>query len=536
MQIVRERPCQRRHHRVSAPMKITIPGGYQSMATDWSIGGSRLDNVDVSTFKIGQQLTLNYELPFQGFDISFDVDVKIVRLVSETDTVAFEHLDLSERANDLMNHFINDLIRGQMGTVEDTICRIDVPVTPISTKPDVNPLEEVPVRRLPIKTILMSAFYIVLGISVFGYLAILLYTNTMRMEVKTAVISKPLLTLKMPMDGMLIPVNLSRDQEVRKGMEIARIVNSKVEQEIEKARSAYEEKKRFKELTEEKFRIESSRMKVYSIVSRTDRQISKAQVDAAAAALEAADTAFARMSQLKAKGLIKSSDYDEALKRREIAQSELKQAEYTLEQNVAVEGISTRRYFNRSVVADLDLLALEVEEKNAELEAAHSQLVQLEQARNNMIIRAPFDGRIVSLNELGNTNVSRDQDILTLEKIEEPTVTAFLTQDEILTVGLNDEASVFLPSSGLKIKAVVTRIDRNSTFLETNKSHYVWNDGKNKSAAVSLKIISKDLPFEIQAGIPAVVLFSKRSTNDIYVKLGDSMRSLAGASDHDTKI
>lgn len=49
-----------------------------------------------------------------------------------------------ERAHQLMSHFIEELVRGSMSPVDDTILRIDIPLTPVSTKPDPNPQGTIP--------------------------------------------------------------------------------------------------------------------------------------------------------------------------------------------------------------------------------------------------------------------------------------------------------------------------------------------------------------------------------------------------------
>ena len=78
-------------------------------------------------------------------------------------------IELGEREAKLMQHFIEDIVRGSMSTIDDTIQRIDVPVTPASIKPDSSPTEEVPLRRWPVKTIAMSATYLAVGLAVFSY-------------------------------------------------------------------------------------------------------------------------------------------------------------------------------------------------------------------------------------------------------------------------------------------------------------------------------------------------------------------------------
>ena len=89
MRIEREKPCQRRHHRVKAPMKVTTPDGYSLMATDWSIGGLRLDEIEGKLPAVNDNWNLTLELPFQGFDIAFEVEARIDRTVKETKTIGF---------------------------------------------------------------------------------------------------------------------------------------------------------------------------------------------------------------------------------------------------------------------------------------------------------------------------------------------------------------------------------------------------------------------------------------------------------------
>ncbi|MDD9909900.1 MAG: HlyD family efflux transporter periplasmic adaptor subunit [Ahrensia sp.] len=518
MKVVREKPSQRRHHRVNAPMKVILDDGSVLTATDWSLGGLRLDGypLELPANKVKQTLTL--QVPFQGFDISFEVDAYVVRVIKESHGVCYEFGELSERARDLLNHFIDDLVRGNMASVDDTICRIDVPVTPISTKPDPNPASDAPVNRLPVKTIVMTAFYSILGLLTFGYLGVLMYSNTMRMEVRSAVVSAPLATIKMPIDGIIRPVRFEMGASVEQGQEIARIENARFESDLTEKRIELDAALRDQRRAQQKYRIEENRMKLYQVISRTDRQIAEAKVTSAREALEAADTAYERLAKLYKKKLVTANKLELATKERAQAESRLKDAEYELERTTAMDSVSGRKHFNhKEFVADLDVFALEIEEANSRVKTIHMQLEKLERQRTAMSILAPYDGKIVSLQQAAHTNVLRNAPLLTIEQRVEPTVTAFLDQEQVLNVGLNDEAKVFLPSLGQHIEAKVTMIDRNSTFINSDRSHYSWKDGREKSAAVSLRLNLSAIPRdEISAGLPAVVVFSKRQTNDIY--------------------
>ncbi len=538
MRIEREKPCQRRHHRVKAPMKVKTPDGYSLMATDWSIGGLRLDDMQAELPKVGDTWKLTLELPFQGFDIAFEVEANVVRTVEETKTIGFQFINLGERANDLMSHFIDDLIRGQMATVEDTICRIDIPVTPISTKPDVNPSDEVPVKRLPAKLIIMSSLYSMLAIAIFGYLSILIYSKTMRMEVSSAVVSAPLATIKMPMDGILQPILLQEDMRVVAGQAIARIHDIRFETNLDEKRIQLDQAKRNLARTEEKYRIEEQRMTLYQIINKTDRQIAEARVQSAKQALVTSDAHLERLITLRKKGLVAESKVDELRRQQSTTLGRLKEAEFDLERATAMDAVSGRRYFNhKEFVSDLDILALEVEEANANVMAASMQVERLEVEKARMIIKAPFDGRIVSVKQPGNIMVLRNEQLFTIEKREQPTVTAFLDQQQILSVGLHDTAKIFIPALDRHIPATVSKIDRNSAFINDKASHYIWDDQKGKSAAVSLTIqLTEEEQNYIYAGLPAVVVFPKRSTSAIYNQIGATVSKLTSMFHDETSI
>lgn len=509
-----------------------MPWGERRTSTQWSLGGFLLNGVSGELPQEGDTLTLTIELPFQGFDISFEVAAKVTKADPDTKTFGVEFLELTERAHDLLVHFIDDLVRGKMTTVEDTICRIDVPVTPISTKPDPVP-GDTGARRWPIKTIIAFTFYIVFGISVFGYLGILIYSLTMRLEVKSAVVSTPVASIKMPVDGKLIPVRLERGLTVRRGDVIAQIENVKLLADVDDKRIALQEARDLLARAQEKFRIQTSRMKLYKVVKKTDRQIALAEVETAKQALAAADNAFERASKLRAKGLVNAEKFDQAKKSQAEAEARLSKAEYELERASTLDAVSDRVFFNnKEFVADLDMLALDVDEASAKVSAAFSSLEKAEKAVNQLVIEAPFDGRIVSVLQSGNVSVVRNEPVLTVEKTSNPTVLAYLTQDEVLSVGMNDKAKVFIPGLNSHVQATVTRIDRNSGFVDANTSRYEWNDRTERTALVSLELESiAQRHDEISAGLPAVVIFPRRSTSDLYNKLGTGVGNFIGGSD-----
>lgn len=244
MEITREKACQRLHHRIATPLNLTIDKRHYS-AVDWSLGGFRVRDWDRwnDGIKIGDQLSWKFELPFQGFMIAFDVIAEAVRINPETGHFACRFVDLNERQKELMNHFIEQLIRGAMIPLKDTILRIDSPVTPVSTKPNASPVEQLPVSRIPLRMLMMSLFYISLGLGLLGLLTLTLYENFLTLKVDTATTSVPVETIVSLVDGRITRVSSVIDQPVSEGTTILSIESPILQKQIAEAKTHIEQKK-----------------------------------------------------------------------------------------------------------------------------------------------------------------------------------------------------------------------------------------------------------------------------------------------------
>ncbi len=521
MKIIREKPSQRRHHRLTAPLFVTLPGQDRQRAADWSLGGLGVFMPSGELPKQGDRFVVGVTLPFQGYELAFDAEVSVIRTDPSRSFLGLQFVDLSERSHDLLSYFIEDLVRGQMGTVEDSICRIDVPVTPISTEPTANHVSDLPVRRIPVKTIVMSTFYLLLGFTVFSYLGILIYSNFMRLEVASSVVSTELQTLRMPVDGMIRQVNFDTGSEVRAGDEIMRITDLKLERQISDAKLKVEAASKALWQMKQKQRIETERMQLYRIVNRTDKVITEARLTSLRQALKSADARLLRIQNLKKKGIATQGQYDDARLSQASADAAVREAELMLEKHTAMDAVSTRRHYNhKEFVTDLDMLAVDLEMAYSRLELETEKLNQLEQAKGKLVMKAPFDGRIVSLYQTSNTSVLRNEPVLLIERGDDVSVTAFLNQEEILEVGLYDEATVFVPALNRNFTAAVTKIDRSSLFLNKGATRYTWQDEKQKTAAVTLKIVVDPVfANHVRAGLPVVVIFDRKETSDIWAKI-----------------
>lgn len=521
MQVIREKPCQRRHHRVTAPLFVSVDD-LRCRSDDWSLSGLRIAGLSGQLPALGATLSLTVELPFQGFAISFETEAIVVRHCVEQGEIAASFIDLSERARDLMEHFIEDLVRGKMSTVEDSICRIDVPVTPISTKPDPNPLAQVPGRRWPLKTIFMSVFYLVLGLAVFSYVGVLVYANIIRLEINTAVITKPIETVKMPIDGLVSTVFAEPGSSVRAGQPLIAVENRALEADIDQAEIALTAANTALARARERLAIEQDRLEDYRLVNATELGEAAADLNAKRAALDVAGRHFARVEKLHGKGHATERDLDLARGEVTLAQAALDAAQELHKRSAALAAASETRHHNgREFIVDLDLLRIEIQENEALRDQASARLVALLKQRERLFVRAPFNGTFVQQLHPAGAQLARGDLLAVVEEDVEPVIEAFVNQEEVLEIGLGDDATIFFPALNRRVEGRIVSVDRTTGFIDEQRSQYTWRGPDDRSARVVLELprdVAEDA--NLTAGLPAVVVFNRRTTREIVSRVG----------------
>jgi multidrug resistance efflux pump len=147
--------------------------------------------------------------------------------------------------------------------------------------------------------------------------------------------------------------------------------------------------------------------------------------------------------------------------------------------------------------------------------------------RERLAVRSPFDGVVLDLPRLDDASVRRGDVIAVIEQRKKRQVTAWLNQDEVLRVGLGDEATVFVPGLGETLTARITRIDRTSGFVEEQKRAqnpgYRWRGPVDRTAKVTLEFPDPQRVANAEryrSGLPVVVIFPQRSTSSILASIG----------------
>jgi multidrug resistance efflux pump len=532
VQVKRERPDQRRHHRVTAPLFVRLLGtDIKVRATDWSLGGVRIDNYPIEPPELGSEIGLQVTLPFQGFDITFEADARVVRRAPAEKSFAIEFVKLGERESSLMAHFIEDLVRGMMSPTEETIQRIDVPITPVSTEPDPNPKNVIKETKIPLRQLVWASVYAVLGFMVFGYTALVLYSNLFRMEVQTAVVSAPIVEVKAQGDGNLSFMRISTGDRVEAGETAVYFADYDLEKQIDLAKLQIQEREAELNHIMQKRAAELEKMTEYAAVEISDIEKTKVDVEGLEAERQAAQARLNRVSKLQKDGLATKTQLDEANRWLIAARSRLesKKVELKEQMRLADAGIG-KHYFNgREFVGNLAEIDANIKLARYQISLSHQAHEALLKHRERMAIKAPFSGKVLEMPYPENAAVRRGDVIAVFENDSQRKVTAFLTQDEVLKVALGDKASVYFPALNGSLRARVTHIDRTSGFKQEISRRYSWRGAEDRSAEVTLEFIDDedgDTAEQVTSGMPVVVLFEAQSTNPIIAAIWRRVASL----------
>jgi multidrug resistance efflux pump len=512
-----ERPDQRLHHRVSAPIKVKINGKNYN-TEDWSISGFKL--VDFPhAMKPGERFKAGFALPFRDLNIQFEAEAEVIEHHDDDSKLRAKFVDLDERHKELLEYFVQCLITGQMADIEDTIKRVDFPITPISDLPDVNPKDQLPLWRRSIKSLFIGLAYLVLGGALLAYVVSTLYSHFFLLVIESAVISDPIEVVQAPISGILDKVYVEVGSKIQAGKPLLRIKNSGLLEVVEFSQSRVDDAKLKLAEQQRLLAAEKKQLLIYKKIGNALLKAEKAKIQEIEKKIEFAKTQWARLRRLQTKGAVSQLKREEAEYAYKIALEELKVAKSKYK--VAYDGLSAikiGRFFSRG----------QLEGKVPELETAvfvAKRRLQLEREKltaarthiKKLVFMAPFDGRLVKvLKSTGNTIKDGDPLVL-IERFDERVIDAYLTQEEVTQVKLDSEEKAYIPALDRFQMVRVDKIDRTTGFIDDIQSRFHWRGPRERSAYVKLVIEgmeAEEIRTTFPAGTPVVIYFHKTWANE----------------------
>ena len=508
-----EKPSQRLHYRVTAPLEISV-GGVDYTTVNWSIGGFCIA-IEGDLPAAGDILAARVSVPFQGFSIGFDLEAQVLRADPDSGEIAAKFVDLDERARDLLEHFVENIVRGSMTTAEDTIRRIDTPVTPVSTKPDKNPLSEVPARRWPVKRVFMLVFYTLVGLGLFGYIALTFFSIATSLEVKTAVVSAPIETVLASTSGVIVETPVATGEMVGSGEVLMHIQDADLEEAIDRAAIKVMAAEAEVDRAQSDFDLALARFDERRQTAAHEQRLAAIQVSDLKERVVVMTRRLERVDVMRKKGLVPSV----VVEKTEMDLSELRAQLDAAEAELALKAEIVRQLdagHAAAAVTNLDENLFHADERLRQtelgVERTRMELASLEKQRDMIAVRAPSGGSIIQKLKSMGSGVKRSEPIALFQRAEATKIDAYLTHDELLALDTRMPVTVFLPNEDRRFPARIVGVDRESAYVDHGRARYLWRDDEDRTVRITLEA---DAGIDIgRPGTPAVLAMPKLSLAD----------------------
>lgn len=507
-------PDQRLNHRVTAPIWVDTPDGTYR-ALDWSVGGIGIENYRGDVV-VGDRMACALCIPFQGFDICFDVEIEI-RHIDEVGRMGGAFINLGEREQGLLFHFVGGLVQGDMTSIDDTILRIDMPVTPVSTEPDINPKNQIPLRRWRLKTLLFSVFYFVLGAAVLIYLGLVIFTNFWRLEVNSAVIHAPIQAIYATSDGRIVNVAPLSEKRLGSKAPLFYIADPKLTHTIDLAKIKIV--RALANLTSKRQDYNSALLldSDLRLIARSQNDMDTVAVSSLEVQVERARVQRDRLEELYQERWTEPSTlYRVAQEFTRLTEAYEKAVETAQMRDFLIEERRSGHYFlGDKLYGTLRKSRSAQELAWKQVQLAQDELFALERKQVRLAVVSPAPGRLLEVLKPAGTFVKRGDKIGLYERDEARTIWAFLTQEEVLKISLGDDAVAYFPALKKRVSVTVLEIDRTAGFIDEAQSNYQWRGPKDRSALVKLTFadVADDvLRRTLKPGLPAIVIFKRDRT------------------------
>lgn len=502
---------QRKHYRLTTPFWVQVDGKTYK-TKNWSVGGLSIAKYHKKMMP-GQTLALKIVIKFQGFNIGFDAQGKVVDVDSQNN-LRLEFCNLSARSKNILQFFSQSIISGEMADIEDTIKRIDVPINQQEEKIKENQGKRPPLSRWPLKSLIFSALYLIIGLLIFLYIALIVYSNFVHMKIESAVVSAPIETVVSPFNGNIGEYYVKAGSKVVPEQPLVRIQDHEIEHELHLEQTNLLAAKNDHGLQTKFLNGEKNKMDIYRNIGETKYNEALSNVREYTERLEHLKNNHERAKILYSKKFIAKADMDKYEADFETVMHQLDEAKHQLEvHSKALKSIETGHYFSA------DQLEGELPQQQAHLEHAENQVEVIkhkikahEEQIRRRIIKAPFNGHVVKVFRSDTNTVDRGDNLLLLEKDQARGITAFLTQDEVVEISLDTTVTVYIPAIRQRFTGKVKHIDRTDGFISEVNAEFRPRTINDRSALVQVELDNFDIDKGrelLHPGTPAVVYFDR---------------------------
>lgn len=515
LHIRREPPSQRRYYRLAVPLIVTI--GTQNYKTmDWSLGGFALANF-AQSIAPGQEIIAAIAINFQGFHVTFDTKIRILRADPSAGTMGAAFIGLDAKGAELLQHFSDGLISGTMKSVNDTIRRIDIPVTPVSEKPDSPYVDG---RKKSWRRFAIGGIYLALGIGLGYYALTSVYATAFRLRVDTAALTVPGQDALSTTTGTIEQVYYQDGDIVEAGTPLVRIRDDQITEPIEMARIEIMDARADLDDKRAKLKAQRDKLQSYKRIGIDKAEAKRAAIESLKKRLAFSENRAATLRESYTRGgvsnyLVQEAEQRVASDRAELesAQSELQMAERDV-----VDTTNGRFYTNHRFEGEVAELSSVVKYAEQRVTLLEEKLAVLRRRETGLTVNAPVSGRISRLHVVSGGTIDRGMPVAFIETPGARSVEVFLTQQQLDEVAVGQHADVFVPTRQETITARVAAINIDATTNGDEKRQHIAH-GHGPLLPVARAQLALDTPDErasafhmLAGGTPLIVEFHRSST------------------------
>ncbi|NOY73745.1 MAG: HlyD family efflux transporter periplasmic adaptor subunit [Gammaproteobacteria bacterium] len=462
--IAREAASQRRHYRLLAPLKVSLDG-QEYTTQNWSVGGLSIHDYSGVAERF-DELDAQIAVTFGQRKIYFNTRIRVSRYDADMRKIAVEFFSLQKKHETLLKYFSDALIQGKMVSSDGIIQHINnLPVTPVSEKPDLPPDGSIPPRRRSVKTWMISAIYLLLGLFLSYYMINTVYTNIFKLRVDMATITGSDRVIKSPVSGIIDKIYVNTGDHVSSNDPLFYVRNEETLEQLEMAKIEIQNVQIDLNEKEQQLKSEQKKLESYRKFSTHKLQIAKVKTTGLQETLRITEKRQKRISQLYADGTVSEENLDTIAEQLVQLRAELDVA--IAEQKIAgwvIKETHNGHYFTDKVlVGEVDELKTAVTAAHQRVTLEEERLKILESRLQRLVIHAPVDGKILSLYPNTHQLITKGEALLLIEQSDgNRGVEAFISVQEMENVVLNQSAKIIINNKKLALDAKVTGIERMS--------------------------------------------------------------------------
>ena len=403
MSITFEANFKRRYHRVTVPLFLRV-GDITYKATDWSVGGFRVDNYD-GDLASGAEFDATLLLPYKEFSVHLPVRARVARRTHNTLGCAFTNLTTAQQA--ALHHLVEAALEGRMGDLGETLGSLNNPV-PEAEKKLVQDTQtsdtEIQAMRLMPKTAMYVGFTALIALIA----ASVVFYMLAHVRVPDGTIIGNIVQVSPDFSGRISRVAVKEGQPVQAGDTLFEIDNPEVRAAHAAAESRFQTILALRDSAARQLAEEKGRTQLYAEILPAQIAASEAALQSTDAKLRLAKSELDRRAQLAKESISSQAEFEQAQSafesltadRQNVAQqlTILRANVKSLEQGLFFDG---REIHGRGqeLAANLAVAEAQVSEAADGLARASAQLAA-------MTVKAPHSGIVYSVLHPAGENVN----------------------------------------------------------------------------------------------------------------------------------